>query len=1149
MSLLLYSGNPPSSSAVGAYRAALDAARTGTLESWIFILPTGRAAGLLERTLATEHAKRTGQPLERAHILTFEGFVSTFHAGLRRDRRPLTPGIHLLLVEQAMREVDLDYFGHGGADPSLGVVERVASIIAGVRNDGVTPENFLEDIEEARRHADPKAEGYDIPKLQDLYNIYSNYRRLLGETWIDHAGRLGSLRTMLEENPVETFRRVFPTTQTLIIDGLTEITRPQAQFLELMRRVDHLDLLVVFDYERGNGPLYGNFDEAIGRLRRAGFQERQQNPHSTDGGEERRGPFDYHVRRNLFRTRNPIRNGEHDNRITAFEFHNREEEAQGIAALVKSLAAEQGVPLETMAVVVPRTDDYAPLLREAFAAAGMPATTSAGWTLDHNGLVTAIVSALAIPSGDFDTRDLLRAVASPYLSFGGRVDAVALASAAARLRIRRGHTTWLRRIEGRLTIIEGRMRGSGLEEEDVETLREEQTILLRARESIRTLAEAVLHFDRRMTPEEFRTLALRLTAQLGAPEQVLCLRYALEEQGPSGADWQRLHDEIERDTRALAALTRLLEDLTAYFASQEAQTPRRGDGRHDLAFYLDHLRTACARTPYSLRERHDQGILIAAPESVQGLKFEVVIVCGLVDGEFPAAYQTERLLGKPLEESERRHESREKIRFSTSIAAGTEQLYLTWPRNVGRHPVVRSRFVADLLRITTLEEQGRVVEIEELRALRDRYRTEGVLPPHAKFLARTVTFDQLAEEVGAALWSGAELPRIAEADTLVAHLRHTVGVEQARRSAIEMADDSVARAWRGLFDLELDEKERAVLAATREMPFSPSQLELYARCPFKYFARRVMGIRPPHDYDISLTPLEQGLLLHSVLYRLYTDLRAENGLPISIISRAEVLERARGIASEQIAGIVLEHPYWTLDQERLLGSTELNGMLEEWIDKEIERGAQLGSMLQPSFFEVSIGTPSSLHGGVDGTLSTNEPVKLHGLSLRGRIDRVEIDQRDDGVRYTVADYKTGTPPGRADIVSGLSMQLPLYLAAVRGLLVRYFDRIESEVLPVGGIYYRLNARRIESKLHTAIIPNAYRKEYFGAERNVPGYPSTPEELDELIESVVATAAQHVEDIAAGRFNVTERPIEQVCRSCEFASVCRVRELQMPKRRE
>ena len=50
----------------------------------------------------------------------------------------------------------------------------------------------------------------------------------------------------------------------------------------------------------------------------------------------------------------------------------------------------------------------------------------------------------------------------------------------------------------------------------------------------------------------------------------------------------------------------------------------------------DAVRTAAARSFYGLREKHDFGLLVTTLDQLTGLSYDIVIMCGMVDGEFPS---------------------------------------------------------------------------------------------------------------------------------------------------------------------------------------------------------------------------------------------------------------------------------------------------------------------------------------------------------------------------------------------------------------------------------------------------------------------------------------------------------------------------------
>ena len=1154
MSQLLYSKTIPVRSPLDLDGYILGAAEEGNLHEYAFVLPTGRKLRELERELTDRHFADTGGPLTHLPLFTMHSFATALYERLAPGRREASMEIQIALIERAMKNVDLNYFARPGRDPSLGVVEQVTRVISGVRADGILPSQFEADIRAVEE--DPETmQGYDVVKLRDLYNIYSEYLRILGDTWIDYPGRLLRVNTELFGNPDAVFRAPFPEVHTLLIHDYTEFTWPEIDMLIRLAGVENLNVLIVFDYEEGNGPLYGNFQEVIDRLLIGGYGGERLDPIDPMISEAERRPFTHHMRRNLFRTDERIGNSAFDDRIGVYSFHTREEEVQGIAGLAKSLILDEGIPPERICIATLNMERYTDLFREYLPGYGLPANITARYPLEQNGLITALFSALNIPAAGYDRRDVLRAVTSPYLSFGPDVDPAALTDAGTKLRITRGYQAWRRRTGRRVDFLLGRLK-TGVDPDERRSLEIELETLRRAERSIEAVHATLGEFSTLLSPTEFRAAFLRLIATLKATENILQLRRNLESQPRTPADWQRIHDEMERDTRALARFLALLDELTELFELDieeerkriAAETPvgeeepssdpePQQQGLHRLGYYLDHLRTAAARSFYSIREKHDYGMLVTSLDQVQGQTFDVIIMCGLVDGEFPSTYIPANFLGKPLEATEERQLRRERIAFYSGLTSFSHRIYLTYPRTAGENELVRSSFLDALLRITTVEESGNVVEYKELRIERGERRGEKESIPDRDFPAMVATIDVLAEEAGTVLWNGGALPRVEEGREVLDHLKHTVEVEMGRAMAEE--NPGLAAEYRGIITDALTDEEREELAARREKEYSASQLEIYAKCPFKYFTRRLLSVDAPARFDVTLTPLERGVLVHAVLFKLYSELREKGELPISHENRDEVIRRAQEIAAQEIEGITLDHPYWKIDQERLLGSDALNGLIEQWIDGEIVRTEEKTELV-PEFFEVSFGQGGSSGSTTDPILSSNNEIELYDVKVRGKVDRVEIFRQGDVVYYAVADYKTGVPPSRGDIEKGLSLQLMIYLEVIRHVLADHFGLPLENIRPSGGIYYRLNAREVNTKDTYLFVPNELKGDLI-KERKYKRDPDTVEELEARMEEAFAWADQYVQGISTGVYHVTPHDVNKVCRECEYYSVCRISE--------
>ncbi len=1186
MPQLLYNSTNPIFRSVDFQEIVLDAATEMQLSSYLFVVPTFRYGRDLEQKLTAKHFQLTKRPIGRLPIHTVRSYVAQFHDRLATARRDVGPEIQIALIDRAMNSVDLNYYSRGGK-PTLGVVERITRVINGIRADGILPSDFQRDLEYTRENFDKaESEGYDQAKLSDLYQIYSRYLELLRNRWSDYPGKLFFLNSELFRDRAATFRRAFPRVQTVLFYGFNEFTFPEIGHIQQLGLVPDVNVLVYFDYEEANGPLYGNFEEVLRHLTAAGFQKLDLDEMQINIPETERRPFQHHMRRNLFRTDQRIPNRQFDPFVRAIGFFSRQEEAQGIASLVKSLVVDERIPPERICITTLRLDSYAELFREQLATHGIPANITARYPLQSNALVTALFSALNILAGEFTRRDVVRAVSSPYLSFGNDVDPAALTDAAGKLRITRGRRSWMRRITRRLEYLGQRIERVA-DPEDRRIIEAEARTLARARSSFLAVEQVLEEFDRKMTPAEFRGAFLKLIAKLNVTEHLLELRQMLDARNRPSQDWQRVHDEIERDTRALAKFLSLLDELVEFLeleeepptnptesskvsadpelpgsAPTEKNLPSKNlpsknlpsepgapaastQPQHDLGFYLDQLRTAAAMAFYQIREKHDYGVLVAPIEQMQGLNFDVVILCGLVDGEFPSTYLPETFLGKPLPKAEDRHLRRERVAFYQAITSFRDRLFLNWPRFAGNQAHVRSPFLEALLRITTLEESGRVLMLDELRTLRDRARRGEPLPEGMEFLGEIQTWEGLAEEAGAVIWNNQEIPRIpGDAERMLENLQHTATVERERAHAVAAADASIVPEYRGVVGVGLPPEEQAALANRSNAEYSTSQLELYARCPFKYFASRVVRASGTPEYDVTLTPLERGQLLHSVLFKLYTELKEQGMLPITPERQEFAITRAREIAAEEIKGIVFEHPYWSLDQERLLGGELFDGLLKQWVQEDTVGAGDMRKLV-PSFFEVAFGQNNDRSGGFDHQLSANHGVQVQGVNLRGRIDRVEIQQTEDEIIFAVADYKTGTPPTQKQVAEGTSLQLMIYLEVVRQMLAEKFGVPLHHVHPAGALYYRLKTRDMEIEPKYMFVPSNLQELVTGVQKKATGKGiESADELQQVIDEVFSKAREYVAGIAAGEYHVTTRNVNEVCRNCDYHTTCRVGELRI-----
>jgi RecB family exonuclease len=217
----------------------------------------------------------------------------------------------------------------------------------------------------------------------------------------------------------------------------------------------------------------------------------------------------------------------------------------------------------------------------------------------------------------------------------------------------------------------------------------------------------------------------------------------------------------------------------------------------------------------------------------------------------------------------------------------------------------------------------------------------------------------------------------------------------------------------------------AVLAVSTEFGpgycFSASQLETYIGCPFKFFSKHVLKLKPLDERDeLDEDLTDRGSKIHQALddfERLHD-------------------QRPAGSDLDQFINVVMD---------RVLGAEQTDATDLVLGLKEIERGrlkrtmshyvlqryayAQAGEQqTAPHRFELIFGEEDSDYPMLELAQAGRT------VNLRGRIDRIDLVQTPDGPAFRVIDYKSGSVPTSTAVKHGEMVQLPLYAMAVQQLL-------------------------------------------------------------------------------------------------------------------
>ena len=491
------------------------------------------------------------------------------------------------------------------------------------------------------------------------------------------------------------------------------------------------------------------------------------------------------------------------------------------------------------------------------------------------------------------------------------------------------------------------------------------------------------------------------------------------------------------------------------------------------------------------------GVFVATPEAVRGLGFERVFVPGLAEKLFPRKIGEEPILLDRQREalgvglatrSQRLEEERLALRLCAGAAEGA--LTVSYPRldTDGARPRVPSFYGLEVLRAA----EGRLPGFDELAR-----RAEAVSEARLGWPAP----DDPADAIDAAEYDLARLRGLGSADAAVGTgaARYLLGANPHLARALRFRARRWLEGWTPADGLvKPAEAGRRALAAhaLSARSFSPTALQHYASCPYRFYLYAVWKLAPREEPEAieQLDPLQRGSLVHDVQFELLGALREAELLPVTP-ERLEDAWAHLDAVLEKVAARYEEDLSPAIERVWRDGVQSVRADLREWL----RRSSIDDSGFVPWRFELAFGLPGRLAAD---PASQPEPVALEGgLALRGSIDLVE--RRADG-RVRATDHKTGRERFAAGgvVQGGKVLQPVLYALAAEKLFPE--DAVES-----GRLYYCTSNGGFE-------------------EREVP--------LDEAARASARRVAETVGEALAEPF-LPAAPDAGECRYCDYRPVC------------
>ena len=287
---------------------------------------------------------------------------------------------------------------------------------------------------------------------------------------------------------------------------------------------------------------------------------------------------------------------------------------------------------------------------------------------------------------------------------------------------------------------------------------------------------------------------------------------------------------------------------------------------------------------------------------------------------------------------------------------------------------------------------------------------------------------------------------------------------------------------------------------------SPSQIESYLECPYKWFAQRRLRL---DDLDEGFGPLEMGDFAHNALHSFYKHMSEDLG---EAKVTPQLLPQARKLMADVFARHKALQPHLRQSENRLIPTSqvehrelaELERKLMDYLDFEVE--------LLPTF------APKYLEYDVAG----GGAVDYAGHKLLGTADRIDVDGEG---RCAIIDYKGSISGSYA-----LGVREEGRLGKVQALIYAQVVRRTLGLEPVGALYVCYGRRKMISGaydgrvIENAHLPNMRHKDCMCADRP----------FSDVLEETEEAVAAALERMLAG--DIRPRPeTPEACKWCPVSS--------------
>lgn len=480
-------------------------------------------------------------------------------------------------------------------------------------------------------------------------------------------------------------------------------------------------------------------------------------------------------------------------------------------------------------------------------------------------------------------------------------------------------------------------------------------------------------------------------------------------------------------------------------------------------------------------------VMVLTPSQARNKSFKYIFIPGLLEGEFPAVNYNKWLVKdkerKILENMGITLKSKgdllltESYLFYKSLLNAEKKLFLTYP--------------------TLGEGEGGAIISSFLEEVRNLFKADTV----DKIIVHNYDFIIEDKEEAFSLQELKDYTVQQLTDKQLKKLIPAFEVESLRNSSQYTNADGIIDAP----DILLELKNHF----HQNYSYSPSALESYQQCPFRFFIEKVLKLEEIKEPEDRLDVLQIGEIYHRILFDYFSNNFPGDWQQNLARYHTGLASSAERFFAEYDGKRSLSKGVWRIYREEILNNLKL--LIEQEYNNEFKT--------LPYKLEFGFGISKDYQDSED---NIKDPVDIElideKMKLKGKVDRIDSlkNQKD----LLVYDYKLSDKRGKTkDFFEYNELQLPLYLLALEKLL--------PDKNLMGGAYYSvrdLNKNGLWKKEFADYSPKTNRSRTVMEEESWMKY----------FENLKA----ELESLLAGIKNGDYRLDPKDCDYCDGKEICR-----------